>query len=139
MMSLMAEQTERTDFSDLVRDRRAELGISLRELEKRAVDPASGVQCKFGWLSKVENRKPVDAPSEQQLNALATGLDLPVLALQRAAAAQFLGLVVEHWSENRDMRILITRLEELGPDGIAELDEIAQIVLRRRRQSDGQD
>uniref|UniRef100_UPI0036705E4D hypothetical protein n=1 Tax=Paenibacillus chitinolyticus TaxID=79263 RepID=UPI0036705E4D len=53
-MHAMAEQG-RTDFNDLLRERRAELGISLRELETRSVHPESGTQAKFGWLSKVEN------------------------------------------------------------------------------------
>lgn len=133
----MAEQEQRTDFRHLVRGRRAELGISLRELEARSIDPETGEQAKFGWISKIENGKPTDAPSEALLRALAEGLKLPLLALQRAAAAQFFGMVSERWSERRDARVLVARIDELDEDGVAELDELAQIVLRRRaRQSD---
>ena len=55
-MHAMTEQ--RTDFADLLKARRAELGKSLRDMEKICIDPDSGEQAKFGWLSKVENGKP---------------------------------------------------------------------------------
>ncbi|MFD1274928.1 hypothetical protein ACFQ51_35165 [Streptomyces kaempferi] len=64
----MAEQ--RTDFFDLVRERRAELNISLRELELRAVDPETNQQAKRPWISKVENGT-ADVPTVVQLRALA--------------------------------------------------------------------
>ncbi|MEV5977556.1 XRE family transcriptional regulator [Streptomyces sp. NPDC052114] len=131
----MAEQ--RTDFSDLVRDRRAELGISLRELEARSIDPESGTQVKFGWLSKVENRKPIDTPSLHQIQALKEGLQLPLAVLQEAAAAEFLGLDKrEVWSRDRSTRILAARIEEMNATERRQLAEIAETFARRRTQGD---
>jgi hypothetical protein len=45
-MQAMTEQ--RTDFADLVRQRRAELKISVRVLADRSVDPDTGTKAKFG-------------------------------------------------------------------------------------------
>lgn len=133
-MHAMAEQ-QRTDFSDLVRDRRAELGISLRQLEERSIDPErTGVQAKFGWLSKVENRKPIDTPSLAQIRALSAGLELPLQVLQEAVAAQFLGMVGQVWSEDRSTRILAARIEEMDPVERQQLADIAESFARRKRQ-----
>jgi hypothetical protein len=135
----MHAMTERTDFTDLLRQRRAELGHSLREMEARSVDPASGAQAKFGWLSKVENGKPVDAPKEDLLKALSIGYRLPEGVLKAAAAAQFFGYdpaadptVV--WSQDRTTRIIVARAEEMNEEDRQELAEIAEIMARRRAQ-----
>ncbi|WP_406398753.1 helix-turn-helix domain-containing protein [Streptomyces uncialis] len=132
----MAEQQEqRTDFADLVRQRRAELGISLRELEGRAVDPETGERAKFGWISKVENGKSTDAPTREILRALAVGLGLPILILQQAAAAQYLGLHShEIWSTDRTTRLIAARLDEMSDEERRQLADIADAWARRRSQ-----
>lgn len=136
-MTAMVEQ-QRTDFTDLVRERRAELGISLRDLEDRSIDPeATGVQAKFGWLSKVENGKPIDTPSLAQLRALSVGLEIPLPVLQEAVAAQFLGMVTQVWSQDRSTRILAARIEEMTATERRQLAEIAETFARRRTQSQG--
>jgi transcriptional regulator with XRE-family HTH domain len=136
-MHAMTEQ--RTDFTDLVKARRAELGYSLRELEARSVDPVSGTQAKFGWLSKLENGRPVDTPKEELLKALAVGLHLPERVLKAAAASQFLGFdpaaesgVV--WSEDLTTRIIVARAEEMSDDDRRQLAEIAETFARRKTQ-----
>lgn len=131
----MAEQ--RTDFSDLVRERRAELGISLRELENRAADPETGERAKFGWISKVEKGSSVDTPSPGLLRALAAGLQLPLRILQEAAGVQFLGMDPSLWSEDRTTRVLVARAEELTQEDRRQLLDIAETFARRRTQSDG--
>lgn len=137
-MTAMAEQ-QQTDFTDLVRERRAELGISLRELEERSIDPeGTGTQAKFGWLSKVENGKPIDTPSLAQLRALKEGLQLPLPVLQEAVAAQFLGMQTRDvWSRDRSTRILAARIEEMNATERRQLAEIAETFARRRTQRDG--
>ncbi|MFD8936658.1 helix-turn-helix domain-containing protein [Streptomyces sp. NPDC059578] len=128
----MAEQ-QRTDFRDLVRRRRADLGISLRELEARAVDPETGEGVKFGWISKVENGKPTDAPTEATLRGLAEGLQLPTHMLQEAAAAQYLGLrPKEIWSADHTTRLLVARLDEMSQEERQQLADIADAWARRR-------
>lgn len=128
----MAEQQQRSELADLVRDRRAALNISLRTLAERSVDPETGETAKFGWISKVENRKPTDAPTPAQLRGLAIGLDLPVRSLQQAAAAQYLGLA-EVWSGDQTARVLVARIEEMSPEDLAQLAAIAETFASARR------
>ncbi|MCX5522271.1 XRE family transcriptional regulator [Streptomyces bobili] len=140
---MTAEETmRRTDLGDLVRTRMEQLGFGLRTLAAACIDPddpEAGPLWTRGTLENLTKGRVIKAPTPEQLHALAAGLELPRTAVKRAAAAQFLGLV-EHWNENHDTRVLIARIEELDKEGIAELDEIAQIVLRRRaRQSSGQE
>ncbi|CAL9314277.1 XRE family transcriptional regulator [Streptomyces sp. SGAir0924] len=134
-MHAMTEQ--RTDFSDLVRERRAELGISLRELESRALDPETGEQVRFGWISKVEKGRSVDAPAPAVLRALAAGLQLPLRVLQEAAAAQFLDMTSQVWSEDRTTRVLAARIEEMTDEERRQLADIAETFARRRTQRSG--
>lgn len=126
----MVEAERRTDFGDLVRERRAELGLSLRELEQAAVDPETGEPARFGWINKVEKHRPTDAPSEEQLRALAVGLRLPLRSLQQAAAAQYFGMV---WSEDRSTRVLVARYSEMSPEEKAQLEAIAETFSARKR------
>ncbi|MGS2588039.1 XRE family transcriptional regulator [Streptomyces hebeiensis] len=133
----MAEQ-QRTDFGDLVRDRRAALAISLRELEKRSVDPVTGEQAKFGWINKVEKGLPIDVPTPIQIRALAAGLSLPRRTVQEAVAAQFLEMepesVSEVWSEDRRTRLLVARLGEMSEEERAQVAELAEMSDEQRAQ-----
>lgn len=128
----MVQRRQRAELSNLVRGRRAELGISLRQLEERAVDPASGVQAKFGWISKLENGRPTEAPSEDVLLALAVGLQLPVRVVQEAAAAQYLGMT-EIRTQSEAARLLVARVEEMTDDDLAQLAAIAETFERSKR------
>ncbi|MFH9403322.1 XRE family transcriptional regulator [Streptomyces sp. NPDC017638] len=140
----MTEQ-RRTQFTDLVRARRAELGYSLRELEARTVDGSGEAQVKFGWLSKLERGEPVLTPKENAVKLLAAALDLPERTVKAAAAAQFLGLdprtdpdVV--WSDDLTTRIIVAHAEEMSDEDRLRLAEIAETFARRRtqRKSTGQ-
>jgi transcriptional regulator with XRE-family HTH domain len=134
-MHAMTDQTQRSDFTDLVRDRRAELGISLRDLEELSIDPEpTGMQAKFGWLSKVERGKPIATPPLPLLRALSVGLRLPLPVLQEAVAAQFLGMASPVWSHDRSTRILAARIEEMTAEERRQLAEIAETFARRRAQ-----
>ncbi len=129
------ETTERTDLSDLVRNRMGELGLGLRTLADLTVDPEdpdAGPLYKRGTLDNLTKGHGVKAPTEGQLRALAAALQLPPVALQRAASAQFFGLISERWSERGALRLLVARAEELNEEELSELDELAQIVMRRR-------
>ena len=139
---MTAEETmRRTDLGDLVRTRMEELGFGLRTLAAACVDPHrpdAGPLWTRGTLENLIKGRVIKAPTEVQLIALAGALNLPEMAVKRAAAAQFLGMT-ERWNENHDTRVLIARIEELDKEGIEELDELAQIVFRRRaRQGPGQ-
>jgi transcriptional regulator with XRE-family HTH domain len=135
----MHAMTERTDFADLLKARRAELGHSLRTMESRSVDPDSGEQAKFGWLSKVERGESVDPPKEDRIKALAAGYDLPVKVLQIAATRQFFGYdpVADSsvvWSQDLTTRIIVARAEEMTDEDRRQLADIAETFARRKTQ-----
>lgn len=135
----MAEQIVRTDLSDLVRDRRAELGLSLRALTERCIDPDTGeVPFKFGWIGKVEKADPtVVAPRLPLLRALAAGLAYPLRAVQDAAAAQYMGIVQDAiWSQDRSTRITVARMGELSEEEREEFAHMAELWTRRKTGSD---
>jgi transcriptional regulator with XRE-family HTH domain len=140
MQAMSSDQ--RTDFTDLLKARRAELGRSLREMEARAIDPESGAQAKFGWLAKVEAGKSVDPPRQDLLEAIAIGYELPVRVVKAAAARQFFGYDPEAdssvvWSGDLTTRIIVARAEEMSDEDRRQLAEIAETFARRRTQSDG--
>lgn len=141
-MHAMTERTQRTDFSDLVRERRAELGISLRDLEARSIDPKpeegkEPERAKFGWIAKVEKNLPIDIPTAGLCRALAEGLQLPPRLVSAAAAAQYLQVDPFVWSDDRTTRVLAARIEEMTPEERLQLADIAESFARRRTQSDG--
>lgn len=138
----MHAMAERTDFTDLVKARRAELGISLRELEARSIHAESGTQAKFGWLSKVESGKSIDTPRKELVLALAAGLGLPERIVKAAVAAQFLDFDPAEdssvvWSDDLTTRIIVARAEEMSPEDRRELADIAEIYARRKAQREG--
>ncbi|MFE5662420.1 hypothetical protein ACFQ7W_00620 [Streptomyces niveus] len=109
-------RTERTELSDLVRDRRAELGLSYRKLADACIDPkapANGPLWKFGLLERLEKRFAVSPPQLPELRALAAGLKLPLWQVQDAAGAQFLGITTV-WTD--DVRAMVRDYEALTPD-----------------------
>ncbi|MFJ9128875.1 XRE family transcriptional regulator [Streptomyces sp. NPDC102340] len=127
--------TERTDLSDLVRDRMAELGLGLRTLADRTTDPESpdaGPQWKRQSLGNLVNNALSKAPTAAQLRGLAVGLELATSVVQRAASAQYFGYVSEVWDGGGKRRLFLARLEELDEERLDELDELAKFVLKRR-------
>jgi hypothetical protein len=140
---MTAEETmARTDLSDLVRTRMLENGQSLRDLADACIDPQrpeDGPLWKRGTIDNLIKGRVIKAPTEAQLRALHVGTGLPLLAVQRAARAQFFGDVAERWNDDHDTRVLIARIEELDKEDIEAVSELVDIVLRRRaRQSSGQ-
>ncbi|MEU6649462.1 XRE family transcriptional regulator [Streptomyces sp. NPDC046900] len=132
----MAES--RTDFSDLIRRRRAELGISLRDLAARAIDPDTGEDVKHAWINKAEKAGSVDAPRPATLRALSVGLGIPLRTLQEAAAAQFLDFDAV-WSGDQSTRILLHRVSELDAEAVEQLTEIVETFARRRSHGTGKE
>lgn len=134
-MSIMAELTARTDLSDLVRRRRAELGVGLRELRDRCIDPETGeVPFSFAWIGKVERALPtVDAPKLPVLRALAAGLNVPLRIVQQAAAAQYMGVAPDGdaiWSQDHSARLVVARMSELSAEDRAQLAEMVELFTR---------
>jgi hypothetical protein len=133
---------QRTEFRDLLRRRRAELGRSLREMEARCIDPESGKQAKFAWLGKVESGGSIDIPKEEVIKAVSIGYELPEDVVKAAVAAQFLGYTPTAdpavlWSGDLTTRIIVARAEEMTEDERRQLADIAETFARKRTQSKG--
>ncbi len=131
----MAEQERsRTPFSDIVRDRRAALGLSLRTLGERCIDPETGEQpIKRGWLERVEKGLPIITPKLAELRAMAAGLELPLQRLQDEAATQFLGIDrPAEWSKDSSVRAVVAQMSELTETERAELAAMAEFYARQQ-------
>lgn len=127
----------RTQLKDLVSSRKAELGLSLRALEAACIDPKTGVQVKYSWLHRLINGKPTEAPFYESLVALSLGIQVPLKAVQDAAAAQYMGVVQDAiWSKDRSTRLTVARMSELSPEGRAELAEMVELWTRRNKAAD---
>ncbi|MEW2300228.1 hypothetical protein AB0958_09635 [Streptomyces sp. NPDC006655] len=83
---------ERTQLSDLIRGRRAELRESLDVFAAKAVDPDTGTRVTRGWIYRLETGQKVTPPVYEELVALAAAARLSVERLQDAAGAQFHGV-----------------------------------------------
>ncbi|MEU4205627.1 XRE family transcriptional regulator [Streptomyces sp. NPDC026294] len=128
-MTTMVEQDDtytRTDLSDLVRNRRATLRLSLRAVEDHPgnAGPDGKPIIKRGWLERLEKRKSVIPPQVPELTALSAALDIPLGRLQDAAGAQFLG-ITSVWSESGEARALVAHAERLSAE---QRDQLARFI-----------
>ncbi|MFC8267752.1 hypothetical protein ACFUIZ_18775 [Streptomyces cinereoruber] len=109
------EQSART-LSSVARDRRARLGLSLRALEERCVDPETGTSVGRNYLDRLEKDAPnLTPPRAPELRALAIGLDLPLPLLQEAAGYQFHG-VTTRTSASSKAQAFVAQFDELAPE-----------------------
>ena len=83
---------QRTQLSDLIRSRRAELKESLDTFAAKAVDPVSGVRVTRGWIYRLETGQKITPPVYEELCALRAAAQLPIERIQDAAGAQFHGV-----------------------------------------------
>lgn len=111
----MADTQTRMDLSRLVRERRAERGLSLRKLAELCVDPEGDGEplWKYAVLNKLERELPIIPPQLPDLRALAAGLSLPLWQVQEAAGKQFLGIDTV-WSDA--VRALVHDYESMSPE-----------------------
>lgn len=116
MIAMAADPDQSTRaLSDVVRDRRAELGLSLRDAEERCVDPETGKALSRTYVNSLERVAPnLEPPSPARLRALAAGLNLPLTLLQEAAGRQFYG-VSTVWEPSGKARAFVARFDELDP------------------------
>ncbi|WP_063756107.1 hypothetical protein [Streptomyces sp. NRRL B-24720] len=106
----------RAQLRDLVRDRKATLGLSFEKLAVRCVDPESGAQTiKSSWLHRLATDLSVQAPDLAQLRGLAVGLQVPLYRVQDAAGAEFFGIDTV-WSASGEARALVERADRMTPE-----------------------
>lgn len=121
-----SDATNRTDLSDLVVRRKAELGLSYEKLAERCIDPETGEQTvKYSWLHRLATYKSVIPPDFPQLRGLHAGLDVPLGLVQEAAGSQFLGIDTV-WSEDGDVRALVHEFQEMDADDQAKVRALMQ-------------
>jgi hypothetical protein len=83
---------QRTQFRDIVVERKETLGLSYVKLAAQCLHPDTGEQTvKHAWLHRVATGQPVEAPDYDMLLGMSAGLRVPVDELQDAASAQFFG------------------------------------------------
>lgn len=124
----------RTDLSDMVRARRAEVGMSLDEVAARAIDPESGQHViDASWLDRLERAAldPSEHPEYPQLDALTDALHLNPGLVQEAAGIQFAG--VHHtWSADGQVRGI--GFGELQGEDLKKAQALAQMYRKAPRQ-----
>jgi hypothetical protein len=127
---------ERSDLSDLVSTRMAELGLSLRRLEELCVDPeaedgdtADEPLWKRGTLDNLAKGRRIKTPDFPMLRALAAGLQLSLSEVQEAAGAQFLGIDTV-WSPDGKVRALVEGFREMDPE---DQEKVLALMEARRK------
>lgn len=106
----------RTQFADLVRERRAALGLSLKAFAAATADPDGGEPVvTYSWVYRLESGDPVTPPQYPELIGLARAAQVDVEVMQDAAGAQFHG-VDPVWSESGEAKVYVRRLEQMTPE-----------------------
>ncbi|MFG2679239.1 XRE family transcriptional regulator [Streptomyces sp. NPDC048392] len=114
----MVEQAARTDLSDLVRTRRAELALSLRALASRCInpdDPDAGPVVDHNWIDRLEKGTLREIPDYGRLAGLAAGLQVALGSVTEAAGSQF-WRVDSVWSDDGQVRALVHDYLEMSQD-----------------------
>jgi hypothetical protein len=119
-MSLMAAEDRkaapgRTQFRDVVVERKNALNLSYAKLAVRCIHPDTGVQTvKDSWLHRVATGEPVQAPDFDMLLGMAAGLEVDVDVLQDAASAQFFG-AQKVFTESAEAKAFLEDADRLTP------------------------
>ncbi|MET9138842.1 hypothetical protein [Streptomyces parvulus] len=108
-----ASASSRTQFRDIVAERKEALGLGYQRLAARCVDPESGEQVvKSSWLHRVVTGEPVEPPSYEMLRGMEAGLGVGIGVLQDAASAQFFG-AERVFSESADAQAFLEDADRL--------------------------
>lgn len=121
-------EAPRPALSELVKRRRAELGLSYVKLAQRCVDPETGEQTvKDSWLHRLETGLKVLAPEYPAIVGLSTGLQLPLHVVQAAAGEQFFGISTVEGESGR-ARALVARADRLTPEQVDALARFLDVL-----------
>ncbi|MFJ8154848.1 hypothetical protein [Streptomyces sp. NPDC094468] len=107
----------RTQLTDLLKRRRAELGVGVGKIAERSVDPETGKDVKRGRIWRLEGNEEggITPPDFWELRALAAGYELPLERLQDAAGSQFHGRDPLR-SGSGEAVAYVRKLDSLPPD-----------------------
>ncbi|MFD4738669.1 hypothetical protein ACWCYZ_16900 [Streptomyces virginiae] len=121
----------RAQLRELVRDRKAALGLSYERLAARCLDPETGEQAvKSSWLHRLATDLPVQIPDYPMLRGLAVGLDVPLGRVQDAAGAEFFGMDVA-WSASGEARAVVQGLDALTPTQREQIQRLIDSIARQ--------
>ncbi len=110
-----AAQPARTQFRDIVAQRKEELGLGYERLAARCIDPESGQQTvKSSWLHRLVTGENVEPPAYEVLRGMEAGLSVPIGVLQDAASAQFFGSS-KAFSESAEGQAFLEDADRLTP------------------------
>ena len=85
-------------------------GVTYQEMADRGIDP-DGKRLPKQWYQKLVKTPPVNAPSYEQIHAIATAIGKPVRAVQEAVAAQWLQYEATELSGyDEEVRIIVGHL-----------------------------
>lgn len=106
---------ERTQFRDLVAERKNALKLSYMKLAAKCLHPDTGEQTvKHAWLQRVVTGESVEAPDYDMLLGMSVGLEVDMDVLQDAASAQFFGSQ-KVFAESADARAFLEDADRLTP------------------------
>lgn len=127
----------RTDLSDRVRLRRAEMGMSLEAVAASTVNPDSGERLvEADWLDRLERAalRPTEYPEYPQLDALVAVLHLDAIQVRDDAGAQFMN-VHTVWSE--DGQTMGMAEGELSAEDSTKMQELTRLYGKAPQRRDG--
>lgn len=120
----------RAQLRDLVRERKATLGLSFEKLAVRCIDPKTGKQTvKSSWLHRLATDLSVQAPDLPQLRGLAAGLQVPLYRVQDAAGAEFFGIDTE-WSASGEARAFLADADRLTAEQREQIRRLMETMAR---------
>jgi transcriptional regulator with XRE-family HTH domain len=128
------EPTARDHLSRLVRERRAELGLSLRQV----ADASGSPDLKANWINRLERGKVIKAPDPSRTAALARGLQLDPGDLEQAAHWQYVtvqppatpGGMDTVWSHDGRARTFVADFMSLSDEDKIKVMRALQEALR---------
>lgn len=126
-------EAPRPALRELVKRRRAELGLSYDKLAQRCVDPETGEQTvKSSWLHRLETGMNVIPPEYPAIVGLAVGLQVPLHVVQAAAGEQFFGISTVQ-AESTRAQALMARADRLTPEQVDALAAFLDVVAPTKK------
>lgn len=105
----------RTQFRDIVAERKDALGLSYVKLAARCLHPETGEQTvKSSWLHRVVTGENVEPPEPDMILGMSVGLGVDAGVLQDAASAEFFG-VTKVFSGTAEGRAFLEDADRLTP------------------------
>ncbi|MFB7866956.1 XRE family transcriptional regulator [Streptomyces sp. NPDC056069] len=125
-------EAPRPALRELVKRRRAELGLSYVKLAERCIDPETGEQTvKDSWLHRLETGLKVIAPEYPAIVGMSKGLQVPLHVVQAAAGEQFFGISTVE-SGSGEVRALMAKADRMTPEQLDALARFLEVVAPQK-------